>query len=39
MLLKARRPAVFGGKEEPKSRGPKPMTLEEFRKRVEEARR
>jgi hypothetical protein len=39
MLLKARRPEVFGDKEEAKSEAPVHMTLEEFRKRVEEARR
>jgi len=39
MLLKARRPEVFGNKKGSKDNGMKPMTLEEFRKRVEEARR
>ena len=38
ILLKSRRPDVYGDKEEAKEQGPKPMTLEEFRKRVEEAR-
>jgi hypothetical protein len=38
MLLKARRPQVFAKKHDSKSRETMPMTLEEFRKRVEEAR-
>jgi hypothetical protein len=39
MLLKARRPGMFADKEEAKDQGPAHMTLEEFRKRVEEAKR
>jgi hypothetical protein len=38
MLLKSRRPEMFGDKEEPREQGMTHMTLEEFRKRVEEAR-
>jgi len=38
MLLQALRPKVFGKKNEPKeTQQPKVMTLEEFRKRCEEA--
>jgi hypothetical protein len=39
MLLKSRRPEIYGDKEEDRGPVTLPMTLEEFRKRVEEARK
>jgi len=39
MLLKARRPEVFGNEKASNDNGMKPLTLEEFRQRVEEAKR